>query len=630
VRRIGRRHIDSLQLGNEPDLYTVVPWYGLLNGRPVPQYLDEGTPVFSRPPSYGPSEYAAEVDRMLPHLPDLPLSGPDASGPSAGAASWMSAFTRFLHPGGRAVTLTAHAYAAIKCVKDPSSFLYPSVVHLLGLDASRDQLNGLNHYIGVARGRGDGFRVDEMGVVSCSGLGGVANTMASALWVLDTLFSMDAAGVNGVNLHTVKGTDALFIVKRSGGRWHATVAPWYYGALLFTQAAPAGSRLLPVTNATHADSRVWATLGRDHAVRVLAINDSIRSNARVLVRNPPGYGRQSGTVERLRAPSAYATSGVTLGGRGFRRTTTGVAPPPRIQQIRRRGGVYAVTLPAASAALLTLHPGRRRTGAGGEGIPPRRATGRGGRNGVIDYDLELRAHNERLRAAAAVARGDRVLDLGCGTGQSTRDAARAAAPGHVLGIDISASSIERARERTAAARLENATYEHGDAQTHLFAPGSFGLAISRFGAMFFSDPIAAFANVARALRCNGAWCCSSGSSASATRGPWPSTPPSGGRLRPRLPQRCPTRSPSATQPPRNACSTAAASATSSSPTSANPSSTGTTAPPRWSGCAAFRAHARHWRRCPRPMALALSSDFGIRWTSTTPPTTAWCSTRAPG
>ena len=122
---------------------------------------------------------------------------------------------------------------------------------------------------------------------------------------------------------------------------------------------------------------------------------------------------------------------------------------------------------------------------------------------MIDYDLELRAHNERLRAAAAVARGDRVLDVGCGTGQSTREAARAAAPGRVLGIDLSASSIERARERTAAARLENASYEQGDAQTHRFAPGSFDLAISRFGAMFFSDPLAAFANVARALRASG-------------------------------------------------------------------------------------------------------------------------------
>lgn len=354
VRRIGRRYIDSLQLGNEPDLYKVVPWYALLHGHPVPEYLQKGTPVYARPLSYGPSDYAAEVARMLPRLPAVPLSGPDASGPDSRAARWMAALVPFLHPRGRVVTLTAHAYAAVKCDKDPSSFLYPSVPHLLGLAASREQLDGLNHYVGVARSRGDGFRVDEMGIVSCGGLSGVANSMAAALWALDALFAMDAAGVNGVNLHTVKGTNALFSVKRSDGRWHATIAPWYYGALLFTQAAPAGSRLLPVANATHGTTRVWATVSPHHVLHVVVINDSTRSHARVLVRSPARYGRLIGTIERLRAPSAFATSGVTLGGRRFGHTRTGVLAAPRLQPIRRHGGVYAVTLPAASAALLTI------------------------------------------------------------------------------------------------------------------------------------------------------------------------------------------------------------------------------------------------------------------------------------
>jgi hypothetical protein len=358
VRRIGRRYIDSLQIGNEPNLYTTVPWYALLNGRPVPQYLNTGSPVFSRPPSYGPADYAAEVARLEPTLPPLPISGPDASGPDNGAASWMGAFARFLHPPGRAVTLTAHAYAAIKCVKDPTAWAYPSIPHMLTLSASRAQLNGLDGFIALAHSRGDGFRVDELGTVSCSGLSGVSNSMASALWVLDTLFSMDRAGVSGVNLHAVNGVNALFIPRHSRGRWRATVDPWYYGALMFTQAAPAGARLLPVSNATHADTRVWATLGRDHAVRVLVINDSIGSGTRVLVRNPAGYGRGRATIERLGdSGGAYATSGVTLGGRSFGLTTTGVLAAPVTQRVRRRGGAYAVTLAPASAALLTLTKG---------------------------------------------------------------------------------------------------------------------------------------------------------------------------------------------------------------------------------------------------------------------------------
>jgi SAM-dependent methyltransferase len=119
---------------------------------------------------------------------------------------------------------------------------------------------------------------------------------------------------------------------------------------------------------------------------------------------------------------------------------------------------------------------------------------------MVTYDDELRAHNERLRAAAGIRPGDRVLDVGCGAGQTTRDAARAAAPGAVLGIDVSGPMLERARELTAAERLDNVTYERGDAQMHRFASQQFDLAISRFGVMFFADPVAAFANIARALR----------------------------------------------------------------------------------------------------------------------------------
>jgi SAM-dependent methyltransferase len=122
---------------------------------------------------------------------------------------------------------------------------------------------------------------------------------------------------------------------------------------------------------------------------------------------------------------------------------------------------------------------------------------------MVIYDEELRAHNARLRAASGVRAGDRVLDVGCGAGQSTREAARAAAPGRVLGIDVSAPALERARRLTVAEGLDNVTYEHADAQVHSFAPEEFDVAISRFGTMFFSDPVVAFDNIARALRRGG-------------------------------------------------------------------------------------------------------------------------------
>ena len=116
------------------------------------------------------------------------------------------------------------------------------------------------------------------------------------------------------------------------------------------------------------------------------------------------------------------------------------------------------------------------------------------------YDAELRAHHGHLRAAYGIAQGDGVLDIGCGTGLTTREAARAAAPGRVVGVDVSERMLERARQLTAAERLDNVRYELGDAQVHCFDSAGFDVAISRFGTMFFSDPAAAFANVAAALR----------------------------------------------------------------------------------------------------------------------------------
>jgi SAM-dependent methyltransferase len=122
------------------------------------------------------------------------------------------------------------------------------------------------------------------------------------------------------------------------------------------------------------------------------------------------------------------------------------------------------------------------------------------RSGPCDYDDELRLHYEVLRRAYAVQPHEHVLDIGCGLGQTTCDAARLARAGRALGVDISASAIERARELAQAQGIRNVTFERADVQVHPFPQERFDPAISRFGTMFFGDPVAAFANVGRALR----------------------------------------------------------------------------------------------------------------------------------
>ena len=121
----------------------------------------------------------------------------------------------------------------------------------------------------------------------------------------------------------------------------------------------------------------------------------------------------------------------------------------------------------------------------------------------MDYDAELRLLNRALRRAYALRRDDDVLDIGCGTGETSREAAREAPDGSVVGIDHAAEMTDRARELTAAEGLHNVAFVHADAQSHRFSSKSFDVAISRFGTMFFRDPAAAFANIAQALRRDG-------------------------------------------------------------------------------------------------------------------------------
>jgi SAM-dependent methyltransferase len=109
----------------------------------------------------------------------------------------------------------------------------------------------------------------------------------------------------------------------------------------------------------------------------------------------------------------------------------------------------------------------------------------------------------RLMATAQPTTGERALDIGCGCGATTIALAQAVgASGAVLGIDLSAPMLGRARERLDALGLDTATLERADAQ-QVELPPVHDLAISRFGVMFFDDPVAAFTNLRRGLRDGG-------------------------------------------------------------------------------------------------------------------------------
>jgi SAM-dependent methyltransferase len=112
----------------------------------------------------------------------------------------------------------------------------------------------------------------------------------------------------------------------------------------------------------------------------------------------------------------------------------------------------------------------------------------------------MQAGMDRARPVA----GERVLDIGCGCGATVLEfAGRVGLNGSVVGVDISAPMLGRARERVQANSLANVCLTLSDAATHAFAPGAFDLAFSRFGVMFFDEPVGAFANIRSALASTG-------------------------------------------------------------------------------------------------------------------------------
>ena len=115
-------------------------------------------------------------------------------------------------------------------------------------------------------------------------------------------------------------------------------------------------------------------------------------------------------------------------------------------------------------------------------------------------DRQMIAVGAATMDAARLEAGDAVLDVGCGCGSTTLAIARRlGASGRCTGIDISRPMLALARERARAAGLDNVTFVHEDAQTCELRP-QFDVLFSRFGLMFFDDPVRAFSNLHRAMR----------------------------------------------------------------------------------------------------------------------------------
>ena len=115
------------------------------------------------------------------------------------------------------------------------------------------------------------------------------------------------------------------------------------------------------------------------------------------------------------------------------------------------------------------------------------------------FEQSIAGFDPALFDAAGLSSTDRVIDVGCGTGSTTRAAARRAVSGWVLGVDLSSVMLATARRKAEEEGLANIEFLQADAQIHPFRPSSFDVAISRTAAMFFTDRVAALTNIGRAL-----------------------------------------------------------------------------------------------------------------------------------
>ena len=340
LARIGRRYIEALEPGNEPELYPTFTYY----------LAPDGSKVYGRPRDYniiGISQDFTRIERVLP----TPVAGP-----TIGAPEWFAHLGTFLADGPRVNLITLHRYPLQLCFTTPRHENYPTIAHLLDNESSFGRADSVIPEVALAHARGLMLRVDEMNTISCGYAPWVGFSFASALWAVNALFAMADVGVDGINIHSYPTSScALFSFTHVHGTWRAHVQPEYYGLLMFAQAAPPGSRILRLSGPATAAFRAWATRAPDGRIRVVLIDDNATRSATIAVRTT-GHPAAGGTatLERLQAPSLSAHHGVTIGAAGFGQSTPTGQLHPHTTTIRPTQNDYVVAVHPASAVLLTV------------------------------------------------------------------------------------------------------------------------------------------------------------------------------------------------------------------------------------------------------------------------------------
>ena len=347
---IGRRNIEALEIGNEPELYAGIPWY----------VTRAGQKGFGRPPTYSLANYMKDFATIAAALPPVPLAGP-----STGADAWIAGLGQLLAANPTLRLATFHAYAldprgdafrghdCSTAIGEPG---HPSVSALLNSYASQTLVQGALPYIAIAHSHGIPFRIDEMNAITCAGARG----------------RQQYVGIRAMGARRAVSTGA----RRRRRREHSHVARVRRQAVRHAlPARPVGghgrARVL-----RDADVRPGSSSGlptsvdgagrRRSAALVGGAGAGSQRSRRPDQRQPEAHALGTGTAtraeprrDRWRASRRLVPTrgpGSRSAGQSFSpRTVTGrLAGPARLTIMRPSAGGYLVRLPPASAALLTI------------------------------------------------------------------------------------------------------------------------------------------------------------------------------------------------------------------------------------------------------------------------------------
>ena len=314
----------AFQIGNEPDLFA-------RNGH--------------RPANYDYQDYYKEYQRYVEvvrqRVPEAPMAGPDV----ATRTDWVPSFAR--HAGSDPKLLTHHYYSEGP-PQNPASTLENLLKPGEHFEKILEQMRAVSQSVKVP------YRIVEINSCFGGGKSGVSDTFASAVWGLDLMFDLAAAGGAGLNMET--GVNQLGWISKytpidNDDQGNYVARPLYYGMLAFALASR-GQLIGVDSDAAGINLKAYAVRGEHVRHWVTVVNKDMSQGAEVTLESSPRFA--SAHIIRLTAPSMESTNQVRLGGSEV--SNEGQWWPKDRETLHSDGHVCVFQVPAVSAAIIELIP----------------------------------------------------------------------------------------------------------------------------------------------------------------------------------------------------------------------------------------------------------------------------------